>query len=130
VAVTSLHYYFPWAMTALLRWTVYCVVTGRRTRLDQDTARYFAIADRPDLSYVDKLAGYRRLADEYFEADRYADFCAAHLSHVDELVHGWVSSPEFDALLVDTVRATYPAAEHDRFLAHFRGLTGAWVRDR
>ncbi len=46
VALTSLHYYFPWAMTALLRWTVFCVVTGRRPRLDLDTARYFAIADR------------------------------------------------------------------------------------
>jgi hypothetical protein len=28
------------------------------------------------------------------------------------------------------VRATYPAAEHDRFLAHFRGLLGAWVTDQ
>ncbi len=129
VAVTSLHYYFPWAMTALLRWTVFCVVTGRRTRLDLDTSRYFAVADRDDLSYVDKLAEYRRLADEYFEADRYADFCASRLRHVDEMVHDWVSSVEFDTLLVDTVRATYPAHEHERFLAHFRGLIGAWTND-
>jgi hypothetical protein len=130
VALTSLHYYFPWAMAALLRWTVFCVVTGRRTRIDQDTSRYFAIADRDDLSYVDKLAAYRRLADEYFEADRYAEFRAAHLAHVDEMVYDWVSSAEFDALLVDTVRATYPANEHERFLAHFRGLVGAWVNDQ
>lgn len=34
----------------------------------------------------------------------------------------WVASPEFDALLIDTVRATYPANEHDRFVGHFRGL--------
>jgi len=27
------------------------------------------------------------------------------------------------------VRATYPQHEHDRFLAHFRGLLGMWVRD-
>ena len=47
VALTSLHYYFPWAMTALLRWSVFCVVTGRALRLDMDTARYFEIADRP-----------------------------------------------------------------------------------
>jgi hypothetical protein len=130
VALTSLHYYFPWAMAALLRWSVFCVVTGRRPRLDTETRRYFDIADRPDLSYTDKLAGYRRLADEYFEADRYAEFCARHLGPVDELVYDWVRSPEFDTLLVDTVRGTYPPHEHDRFLAHFRGLVGAWIRDQ
>ncbi|HEU5107025.1 MAG TPA: hypothetical protein VFT95_00470, partial [Micromonosporaceae bacterium] len=119
----------PWAMTALLRWTAFCAVTGRRPRLDMDSARYFAIADRDDLSYEEKLAGYRALADEYFDAERYADFCATQLSHVDAMVLDWVASPDFDALLVDTVRATYPAHEHDRFLAHFRGLVGAWVRD-
>src|SRR6266536_2813382 len=130
VALTSLHYYFPWAMAALLRWSVFCVVTGRRPRLDTDTARYFAIADRDDLSYEDKLAGYRELTDEYFETDRYAEFCATRLGHVDELVYDWVRSPDFDTLLLDTVRATYPPAEHDRYIAHFRGLLGAWVNDQ
>jgi hypothetical protein len=129
VAVTSLHYYFPWAMSALLRWTVYCVVTGRRPRIDTDTADYFAIADS-GASYAEKLAGYRKLADDYFEADRYAEFCATSLKHVDELVLEWVSSPAFDSLLRETVRATYPAHEHERFLAHFGGLVAAWVRDQ
>jgi hypothetical protein len=117
-------------MTALLRWSVYCAVTGRRSQLDMETARYFEIADRADLSYADKLVEYRRLADEYFETERYHDFCATHLSHVDEMVYDWVRSPEFDALLLDTVRSTYPPHEHDRFLAHFGGLIGAWVHDR
>jgi hypothetical protein len=130
MALTSLHYYFPWAITALLRWTVFCVVTGRRKRIDLDTARYFAIADRDDLSYADKLVQYRRLADEYFDTERYAEFCATRLRHVDEMVYDWVRSPEFDALLWDTVRATYPVHEHDRFAAHFRGLLAAWVQDR
>ncbi|OLB66318.1 MAG: hypothetical protein AUI10_03075 [Actinobacteria bacterium 13_2_20CM_2_72_6] len=130
VALTSLHYYFPWAMGALLKWSVFCVATGRRPRLDTDTRRYFDIADQPDLSYEEKLAGYRELIDEYFETDRYREFCARHLGHVDEMVHDWVRSPDFDALLVDTVRTTYPANEHERFLAHFRGLIGAWLTDR
>jgi hypothetical protein len=129
VALTSLHYYFPWAMKALLRWTAYCVVTGRKPRLDMDSARYFEIADREDLSYTEKLAAHRRLADEYFETERYTEFCATHLAHVDEMVHEWVSSPHFDALLLDTVKSTYPPAEQDRFVAHFRGLVGAWVKD-
>jgi hypothetical protein len=128
VAVTSLHYYFPWAMAALVRWTVFCVVTGRRPRLDTDTAEYFAIADS-SLSYADKLTEYRRLADEYFETDRYAEFCATQLGHVDGLVADWVQSPAFRSLLHETVRATYPPHEHERFLGHFSGLIDAWLRD-
>jgi hypothetical protein len=31
---------------------------------------------------------------------------------------------------VDTCRSTYPAFEHERFIAHFRGLIGQWVRER
>ena len=129
VAVTSLHYYFPWAMSALLRWTIYCVVTGRKPRLDTDTADYFAIADDPSLDYQQKLAGYRRLADDYFETERYEEFCAKHLGHIDEMVADWVASAEFRSLLRETVRAMYPPHEHERFLGHFHGLIDAWLRD-
>ena len=104
-------------------------MTGRKYRMDLDSAKYFEIADREDLSYRDKLAAYRRLADEYFETDRYLDFCASRLTHLDEIVLEWVDGPDFDALLVETVKATYPAHEQDRFVAHFRGLVGLWVRD-
>jgi hypothetical protein len=129
VALTSLHYYFPWAMAALVRWTVFALVTGRKPQLDLDMERYFAIADREDLSYGEKLAFYRKLSDDYFETDRYLDFCASRLGHLDDVVLEWVDSPDFDGLLVDTVRSTYPPEEHDRFVAHFRGLVGLWVRD-
>ena len=129
VAITSLHYYFPWAMSALLRWTVFCVVTGRKPRLDTDTAAYFAIADDPSLSYQEKLARYRRLADAYFDTERYEDFCAKHLSQVDGIVYDWVTSEEFRSLLRETVRAMYPVHEHEKFQAHFGGLIDAWIRD-
>src|SRR6201997_2652497 len=43
VALTSLHYYFPWAMKALVRWAVFALVTGRRARLDLETDRFFAV---------------------------------------------------------------------------------------
>ena len=74
-------------------------------------------------------AAYTKLADSYFEADRYRDFCETHLPHIDELVLDWVAGPDFDRLLIDTVRSTYPAREHDTFIAHLRGLLGLWVRD-
>jgi len=33
-------------------------------------------------------------------------------------------------VLVDTVQTTYPAHEHERFVAHLRGLVGQWVREQ
>jgi hypothetical protein len=129
VAITSLHYYFPWAMKALVKWSVFCTATGRRPRYDLDTRRYFDIADRADLSYNEKLGEYRHLADDYFEVERYQDFCASRLGELDALVLEWIDGPEFDRLLVDTVRSTFPSHEHDHFVAHYRGLLGAWAAD-
>ena len=129
VAVTSLHYYFPWAITALVRWSVYCLVTGRRQRNDLHTERYFAIADDESLSYDEKLRGYLALADEHFETEAYWDWCDTYLPDLEDKVLDWVSGPDFDALLRDTVAATYPEHERAMFMAHFRGLTGMWVSD-
>jgi hypothetical protein len=129
VALTSLHYYFPWAVSALVRWAVFCTVTGRRPRLDQTTREYFEVGDRDDLSYEQKLREYRRLADAYFQTDEYAAFCAEHLPHLEEALLEYVEGPELDRLLVDTVRATFPPHEHETFVAHYRGLLAAWARD-
>ncbi len=129
VALTSLHYYFPWAMKALVRWSAYCTVTGRRARMFVDSDPWFAVADDPDLPYGDKLAAYRRLADEYFDAERYAEFCERELAGFDEAVLEYVESPGFDRLLVDTVRTTFPPHEHDHIVGHYRGLLAAWARD-
>lgn len=125
VALTSLHYYFPWAMKTLVKWTVFCAATGRRQRIDLDTREYFAVEG----SYAERLAAYRRLADSYFEIERYHEFCATRLAHLDDVVLEWVASADFDQLLVDTVDATYPLAERDRFVSHFRGLMSLWVKD-
>ena len=81
VALTSLHYYFPWAIRALVRWSAFCAVTRRRMRIFQDSRRYFEIGDDESLSYEEKLQRYRVLADEYFHADEYRAFCDEALPH-------------------------------------------------
>jgi hypothetical protein len=129
VALTSLHYYFPWAIRTLLKWTVFCLATGRQPRLDTNTRDYFDISDQPGLDYRQKLDGYLALANAYFAVDDYREFCAAQLADLDQRVLDWASGPDFDRLLVETVRSTYPAHEHDIFIAHLRGLTGLWVRE-
>jgi hypothetical protein len=128
VALTSLHYYFPWAMCALVRWCAFCVAQGRRMRIDVDTEPWFAIGDRDELTYEEKLREYRRLADEHFETDAYAEFCAGPAAHLTEAAHDWFTSDDFDRVLVETVQTTFPAHEHDQFVAHYRGLLGAWAK--
>ena len=130
VSITSLHYYFPWAISALVKWSAFCLVTGRTPRLDLDTRTYFEVGDRQDLSYEEKLAHYRRLADEYHETDRYEEFCATAMADFDDIALEFFASRDLDDLLVETVRAVYPRHEHDEFVAHFRGLLGLWVRDQ
>ncbi|HET7303814.1 MAG TPA: hypothetical protein VFJ12_04580 [Segeticoccus sp.] len=129
VAVTSLHYYFPWAIKALLRWSAFCLVTHRTARTQVDPDPWFAVADDPELDEAGRLEAYQRLADQHFDKDRYEEFCATTMAGLDEMVLEWVQSPEFETLLTDTVHTTYPAHEQERFRAHFGGLVDLWVKD-
>jgi hypothetical protein len=130
VALTSLHYYFPWAIRALVRWTAFCSATGRQMRLNQTTRDYFEIGDRDDLSYEEKLEQYRRFTDDHFEVERYQEFCERHLKGVDEAMVEFIESKDFDDILVATVKSTFPKHEHAQFVPHFRGLLAAWAEDQ
>jgi hypothetical protein len=33
-------------------------------------------------------------------------------------------------MLVDAVRTTFPQHEHERFVAHYRGLLSSWAQDQ
>jgi hypothetical protein len=130
VAVTSLHYYFPWAMRALVKWSAFCVASGRRPSPHIDPSPWFEVADDPDRDYPAMIQGYQELADAYFERDRYDEFCATALPDIDDIVFEWVGSHEFEDLLEQTVVATYPPHETERFRAHFTGLLGLWRKDQ
>ena len=129
VALTSLHYYFPWAIKALVRWSAFCAVTRRPMRVNQNSRDYFEYGDRDDLSLRGEAREYRELADDYFQVDAYQEFCDAHLAHLDELAHDGSRRPSSTACSCDTVRSTFPAHEHEHFVAHYRGLLAAWARD-
>jgi len=129
VAVTSLHYYFPWAMKALLRWSTWCVVTDRKPRFQVDSDPWFAIADNGDLDYKAKLTAYQGLADDYFETERYKEWCESSMGHVDEMVLDWIDSDDFRKMLTSTIQQTYPTHEWEKFEGHFGGLMDLWLKD-
>jgi hypothetical protein len=125
-----LHYYFPWAVKTLMKWAIFCTVTGRRMQLDSSMRKFYDVADDASLSWEDKLASYRRLTDDCIEAERYEEFCAKHLPHADEVMVEYIESRQFDDHMVRTIRAAFPADEHDKFVARYRGLISAWASDQ
>ena len=111
VAVTSLHYYFPWAMKRpgqvdrLLR---------RHRPAGQAARRSDALVRgrrRPGRSTTGPSSRhYQRLADEHFDKERYLEFCAEALPDLDELVLEWVASADFDQMLDEDDHRHLPRA--------------------
>jgi hypothetical protein len=131
IALVSLHYHFPWAIRALVAWCAFCCAIERPMRINQSTADYFAIGDRDDLSYEDKLARYRELADSYFQADEFEAFCAEALPHLDEVMVEYVESPEFDELTVATITSeVFEPDQHETLIERSRSHTGRWAAEQ
>ncbi|MEZ4713357.1 MAG: hypothetical protein R3A44_39590 [Caldilineaceae bacterium] len=126
IAVTSLHYYFPWAIKSLWAWSIFCLVTERPMHITMDIAEYFKIADS-ERTYDEKLTAYEKLADAHLDTERFTEFRATVLKDLDEIMWRVVQSAEFDNMLVNTVRTTFPPHEHDQYIGHFRGLLRHWV---
>jgi hypothetical protein len=130
LSLISLHYYFPWAIKTLAKWCVFCTVTGRRMRIDQETRTYFEVGDDAELPYEEKLARYEELSEAFFQTEEYRAFCEQHLGHIDDVMVEIVESDEFDDIVVQSVTSTFPPHEHEQFIAHYRGLVSAWAHDQ
>jgi hypothetical protein len=99
-------------------------------RINQNTRDYFAVGDRDDLSYEEKLAAYDDLASDYFQADEFADFCAEALPHLEEVMTDYIESPEFgEDVLVRSIRLEVEADRQEEMIERCRSLVGAWAAD-
>ncbi len=74
------------------------------------------------------MTAYEALADAYFDSERFAEFRATQLAHLDAVMWELAQAQEFDDMLVHNVRLTFPPHEQEQFIAHFRGLIRAWVQ--
>ena len=125
--VTSLHYHFPWLIKANLRWSIFCAATKRRMQTNLDWREYFNIGDQ-DISFEEKLAGYVRLARKHFDVDRFEDFCATNLGHLDEAAHEFFATEAARDAIRQKVTALYPAHEIESFTELFWNRVQEWRR--
>lgn len=123
--VTSLHYHFPWMVRAIVRWSLFCAATGRKMRQNVDWEPYYEIARR-DLPYREKLKEYARIANERLETERFHEFCATHLAHLDEVLWEFFGTEVAKRAVRLKVEALYPQHEIEQFTEHFWGLIQFW----
>jgi hypothetical protein len=123
--VTSLHFHFPWLVKAYLRWTLFCAATRRRMRKTLDWEPFLAVAAL-DLPFAEKLDRYAALAEARFETARFEEWCAAHLSHLDEVADAFFATAEAKDAVRQKVAALFPPHEVERFTELFWGRIQRW----
>ncbi len=123
--VTSLHFYFPWLVKAQLRWAIFCAATRRAMRKTLDWEPYYRVAER-ELPLREALREYARIAEERLESERFADFCARHLAHLDEVAWEFFGSPVAKDAVRQKVEALFPGHEVEEFTERFWGLIQQW----
>jgi hypothetical protein len=129
IALVSLHYHFPWAISSLVAWCAFCSVSGRSMRLNQRTKEYFLVGDDESASYEDKLARYAELTDAYYRTAEFEEFRAAVLPHLDELTVDYVESAEFDELVVTAIQLEVEPERQEEMIERCRSLTRQWAAD-
>ena len=123
--VTSLHYHFPWLIKANLRWAIFCAATKRRVRQNLDWQPFFDIAAQ-DLPDREKLRLYALVARRHFDTDRFHDFCARHLPHLDDVACDFFGTEAAKEAVRRKVTALFPAHEIDEFTELFFSRIQRW----
>ncbi|HLF57851.1 MAG TPA: hypothetical protein VI942_13505 [Thermoanaerobaculia bacterium] len=123
--VTSLHFHFPWLVKAKLKWAIFVAATKRKVRRNLDWTSFFEIADG-DAPFAEKLPAYARIARQRLDSDRFDEFCATRLAHLDEVAWEFFGTDVAKDAVRQKVTALFPAHEIEQFTEHFWGLVQLW----
>ncbi|MCR4316939.1 MAG: hypothetical protein NUW37_11395 [Planctomycetes bacterium] len=130
---TSLHFYFPGVVKAMVKWLTFCAVTDQKGSTDfmQDWPKYFSTkqkAEKEKWSYGKLLDEYEKIADEHFKTKEFEAFCAKHLSHVDEVCYEFFASDAFDAIVSNKIERYFKIPEERPLqYRHYRGIVEFWL---
>ena len=123
--VTSLHYHFPWLVTSMVRWTLFCAATRRAVRANHDWQPFFDIA-AGDLPYREKLRAYAAVARKRLDARAFGAFCNKHLQHLSQVAWEFFGTDVAKDAVRQKVAALFPAHEVESFTELFWGRIQEW----
>ena len=84
----------------------------------------------PTLTSVDRLKAalveYAKIAHDRFETEKFEEFCAKNLAHLDEVAWEFFGSETAKRAVRLKVEALFPRHEHDIFTEHFWNRIQLW----
>jgi hypothetical protein len=125
--VTSLHYHFPWLVTANLKWAIYVAATKKRFRKTLDWEPYYDVLAK-ETRFANRLAGYARIGHERMETEEFEAFCREHLGHLDEVAREFFASARAREAIRLKVAALFPPHEVESFTELFFERVQLWCR--
>ena len=128
--VTSLHYHFPWLVKANIRWSVFCAATKRPMRKNARLGAVLRDRRARTCRTARSSRAYAAIADERFETERFEEFCAKHLAHLDEVAWEFFGTPEAKDAVRKKVAALFPAHEVEQFTELFWSRIQDWRKRR
>jgi hypothetical protein len=110
---------------SLIRWAVFCAVTKRPMRRTLDWDPYYKVLAK-GLPYRERLAAYGQIASTRLQSERFEEFCARHLAHLDEVAWEYFGTDTARQAVQAKVESLFPAHEVEQFTEHFWGLIQFW----
>jgi hypothetical protein len=122
---TSLNWHFPWLVSAIVRWALYCAARRRPMRINLDWKPFFDIAKR-GLPYRERLAAYAEIARKRLAKQDFERFCRRHLPDLDQLVWEFFATDTARQAIREKVTALFPPREIDEFTELFWSRIQQW----
>ena len=85
-----------------------------------------SLHDGGEMPADEKLRRYARIARETLDAERFEEFCARHLGHLDAVAHEFFATGQARDAVRQKVAALFPAHEVEEFTELFFGRIQKW----
>lgn len=119
---TSLHAHFPWLICALTRWFSFCAVAGKDMRCDMEQMKYLSVLNDPKISQEEKFEHHRKLSRDYFELERFEEFCEENFKDMTDAMIAFYDKAEASILETAIKFSDFPEYEHEKFYYYYKDL--------
>jgi hypothetical protein len=119
---TSLHVHFPWLICSKLRWFAYCVAAQKDMKINMEQEEYLKVFNNPSLSQLEKYEFHAKKSKEYFEIEKFKEFCEENFSDLNEKMIKFYDTRFDDVIRYAIHFSDFPKEEHERFYHDYKAM--------